>query len=89
MSTTAKKSAVKGVRYTPAQKKEVVDFATGYNAANGRGGLSKAAEKFNGSQITVGTWLKAAGAPAPGKKTAGKVAKAPKALKVAAKKPAK
>ena len=66
MSTTAKKSAVKGVRYTPAQKKEVVDFATSYNVANGRGGQSKAAEKFNISQLTISSWLKSAGAAAPG-----------------------
>jgi len=47
MSTTAKKSATKGVRYTDAQKKEVTDFVTTFNAANGRGGQSKAAGKFN------------------------------------------
>lgn len=85
MSTTAKKSSVKGVRYTDAQKKEVIDFVTSYNAANGRGGQSKAAEKFSISQITVAAWLKAAGAPAPAKKAA--ATKAPKAAKAA--KPAK
>ena len=71
MSTT-KKKAVQGIRYTDAQKKEVVDFVTSYNKANGRGGQSKAATKFKMSQITVASWLKAAGA-----------AKAPKATKVA------
>lgn len=76
MSTTTKKTSTKGVRYTDEQKKEVIDFAVNYNAANGRGGQSKAAEKFNISQLTVATWLKAAGA-------SGKAAKAPKAAKAA------
>jgi transposase-like protein len=71
MSTT-KKKAVQGIRYTDAQKKEVVDFVTSYNKANGRGGQSKAGDKFKMSQITVASWLKAAGAM-----------KAPKATKVA------
>src|SRR6478672_5597990 len=83
MSTTAKKSAVKGVRYSDAQKKEVVDFVTSYNAANGRGGQSKAAEKYKISPISVGVWLKGAGAPAPTKKAPLKVAKAAKAPKAA------
>jgi hypothetical protein len=78
MSTTTKNKTSKGVRYTDAQKKEVIDFALSYNAANGRGGQSKAAEKFKISQITIASWLKAAGAPA---KKAAKTAKAPKAAK--------
>ncbi|MEX1116025.1 MAG: hypothetical protein WEB53_12295 [Akkermansiaceae bacterium] len=82
MTTTAKKKTVKGVRYTDAQKKEVLDFVASYNAANGRGGQSKAAEKFKMSQITVAAWLKASGALAPTKKVAAKkAAKAPKAPK--------
>jgi hypothetical protein len=52
----------KGVRYTPEQKREVVDFVTAYNAANGRGGQSHAAAKFKLSVLTVATWLKNAGA---------------------------
>ena len=83
MSTTTKKTSTKGVRYTDAQKKEVVDFAVNYNAANGRGGQSKAAEKFMISQLTVATWLKASGAPAPKSGGAVKAAKAPKAAKAA------
>src|SRR6478735_8899825 len=97
MSTTTKKTSMKGVRYTDAQKKEVMDFALAYNAANGRGGQSKAAEKFNISQLTIATWLKAAGAPSAksAKKTsaskssngakASKSDKAPKAKKAAGK----
>lgn len=80
MSTTTKKASTKGVRYTDAQKKEVIDFATGYNATNGRGGQSEAAKKFGISQLTIASWLKAAGAPAP---KASKAAKAPKAAKAA------
>lgn len=81
MSTTTKKTSMKGVRYSPAQKQEVIDFALGYNATNGRGGQSKAAAKFNISQLTVATWLKAAGASAPKSTKATKAAKAPKAAK--------
>ena len=87
MSTTTKKASTKGIRYTDAQKKEVVDFATTYNASNGRGGQSKAAEKFGISQLTVATWLKSSGAPKAVKATkapkAAKAAKAPKAAKAA------
>jgi hypothetical protein len=80
MSTITKKKTTKGVRYTDAQKKEVVDFILSYNAANGRGGQSKAAAKYKISQITIASWLKAAGAPAPQTATATEV-KAPKATK--------
>lgn len=80
MSTTAKKKSVKGVRYTDAQKKEVVNFVTTFNAANGRGGQSKAAAKFGVSALTVMAWLKGAGVSKPGKKI--KLAKTPKAPKV-------
>jgi transposase-like protein len=75
MSTNPKPASTKGVRYTDAQKKEVVDFTVNYNAENGRGGQSKAAEKFNISQLTIAGWLKAAGAQGS--------AKAPKAAKPA------
>lgn len=78
MSNPTQTASTKGIRYTDDQKKEVVDFAVNYNAENGRGGQSKAAEKFNISQLTVAAWLKAAGASS-GKK--GKAAKAPKAPK--------
>lgn len=70
MSTATKKKSMKGVRYTDAQKKEVTDFAHKYNQDNGRGGQSKAAEKFNVSPLTVATWMKAADAPAPSKAAA-------------------
>ncbi|HEX7262034.1 MAG TPA: hypothetical protein VF258_09480, partial [Luteolibacter sp.] len=80
MSTTTKKASTKGVRYTDTQKKEVVDFAVNYNTTHGRGGQSKAAEKFGISQITIASWLKAAGTPS---KAAAKAPKAPKAAKVA------
>jgi transposase len=82
MSTTTKKTSPKGVRYTDAQKKEVIDFVKSYNSSNSRGGQSKAAEKFGISQLTVAGWLKAASAPAKTGKAA-KAAKAPKAAKPA------
>jgi transposase-like protein len=79
MSTT-KKKAVQAIRYSDAQKKEVVDFVTSYNKANGRGGQSQAAAKFKMSQITVASWLKAAAKlKAPQASKAAKAVKAPKA----------
>ena len=60
MSTTVKKGE-RGIRYTDDQKKEIVDFVVEYNATNGRGGQSTAAEKFQISPLTVAAWLKAAG----------------------------
>lgn len=93
MSNTTIQKSTKSVRYTDAQKKEVIDFALGYNAANGRGGQSKAAEKFKISQITIATWLKSAGKAATKpatKEKAAKPVKVPKAAKAAkAPKPAK
>ena len=75
MSSSTKPASSKGVRYTDAQKKEVIDFALAHNASQGRGGQSKAAEKFNISPLTVAAWLKSSGSkPA-------KSAKAPKADK--------
>ena len=80
MSTKTKSaSSSKGVRYTDAQKKEVLDFANSYNAANGRGGQSKAASKFKISPLTIAAWLKSAGAKAP--KKAAKAVKAAKPAK--------
>lgn len=91
MSTTTKKTSAKGVRYTDAQKKEVTDFVSSYNAANGRGGQSQAAAKFGISQLTVATWLKGSSAPKAAKAPkVAKVAKAPKTAKAPkAAKPAK
>ena len=54
--------STKGIRYTPAQKQEVIDFVTSYNAANGRGGQSHAAKRFGLSVLTVSSWLKSSGA---------------------------
>jgi hypothetical protein len=82
MSTKAKKASGTGVRYTDAQKKEVVDFVAQYNSANGRGGQSAAFAKYKVTPLTIATWIKAFGG---GK--ASKPAKAVKAVK--AEKPAK
>lgn len=61
MSTSHKKDIVRGKRYTPEEKSKVVSFVTDYNAKNGRGGQSTAAEKFKISQLTISSWLKSAG----------------------------
>lgn len=79
MSSKSKKSKSVGVRYTPEQKKEIVDFVQQYNEAKGRGGQSAAVSKFKVSPITIGAWLKAAGVS----KKKGKSAKAAKAAKPA------
>ena len=79
MSSKTKKSKSVGVRYTPEQKKEIVDFVQQYNEAKGRGGQSAAVSKFKVSPITIGAWLKAAGVS----KKKGKPAKAAKASKPA------
>ena len=71
----------KGVRYTPEQKQEVVDFVASYNAANGRGGQSQAAKKYSLSVLTVSAWLKASGGKRKGAKPV--AAKAAKAVKSA------
>ena len=81
MSTTPKKNSARRIRYTDAQKKEIVDFVASYNAANDRGGQSEAAKKFKVSPISVGAWMKGTGAAAPQK--AAKAPKAPKAAKKA------
>jgi len=73
----------KGVRYTAEQKQEVVDFVSSYNEANGRGGQSQAAKKFNLSVLTVSAWLKALGGKKKGAKpVAAKAVKAAKPAKV-------
>jgi transposase-like protein len=89
MSTKTKKSGkapATGIRYTDAQKKEIVAFVAKYNADNGRGGQSAASAKYKVTPLTISGWLKSAGVKAPkAKKAAKKVAT--KAAKVA--KPAK
>lgn len=87
MSSTTKPASSKGVRYTDAQKKEVVDFALAHNSEKGRGGQSKAAAKFKISQLTVAAWLKAAGASAPNAAKSKKVATKPVKVAKAAKAP--
>lgn len=79
MSSKSKKAKSLGVRYTPEQKKEIVEFVQEYNEANGRGGQSAAVSKFKVTPITIGAWLKAAGVS----KKKGKPAKAAKAAKPA------
>ena len=79
--STKKKAISTGVRYTDAQKKEVVDFVAQYNSANGRGGQSAAAARFKVTPLTISAWIKALGAPAGKAKKAAKVAKPAKAVK--------
>lgn len=85
MSTKKRKAPATGVRYSDAQKTEIVNFIKQYNSTNGRGGQSAAAKKFKVTPLTISAWLKAAGVKAPGKKIV-KAAKPAKAKKGAGKK---
>ncbi len=100
MSTKVKKPAKKaatGIRYSDAQKKEIVDFVIAYNSTNGRGGQSEASKKFKVTPLTISAWIKSSGKKAaakPGKKKAlpvktAKAAKPAKAAKKVAKKATK
>ena len=82
MSTKNKKVSATGVRYSDAQKQEVVDFVAQYNSANGRGGQSAAAAKFKVTPLTISAWIKKLGAPKA--KKAVKAAPVAKAVKAAA-----
>lgn len=66
--TAPSEKSVRGVRYSDEYKQEVVDFASAYNEANGRGGQNQAAKNFKLSVITVAAWLKAAGVKKPSSK---------------------
>ncbi|MDB4265410.1 hypothetical protein N9891_01530 [bacterium] len=44
----------KAKRYTPAEKKDILDYIT----AQGRGGLTKAVQKFKVTAATVSSWRK-------------------------------
>lgn len=82
MSTKTKKTSTTGVRYSDAQKKQVVDFVVQYNSKNGRGGQSAASKKFKITPLTIAVWIKSVGVPTAAKKASKKVAKkaaAPKA----------
>lgn len=81
MSTKTKKQTVTGVRYSDAQKNEIVSFVVQYNTKNGRGGQSAAAKKFKVTPLTISAWLKAAGVAKAGKAAPKKAAKKTKTAK--------
>jgi transposase-like protein len=84
MSSQSPKKAAPA-RYTEEQKKEIIDFVLAYNAANKRGGQSKAVQKYKVSSVTLNGWLKnAADAPAESEtpSKSGKAAKKSKTSKV-------
>ena len=54
------KKAMKGKRYTPEEKSEILAFVE----AQGRGGQSQAAKKFGVSALTISNWRKAGGGSA-------------------------
>jgi len=78
----AKDNAVKGKRYSTAQKKEILQFIAEYDAKNGRGGQTQAAKKYGVTVLTLANWRKAAAktaaaAPVPAPATTPVAASAP------------
>jgi phosphoserine phosphatase len=62
----AKNNAVKGKRYTTAEKKEILQFIADYDSKKGRGGQTQAAKQYGVTVLTLANWRKAAAkAPAP------------------------
>jgi transposase-like protein len=72
MSTSNKKSIVRGKRYTAEEKSKIVSFVESYNTSNGRGGQSAASKKFGVAQLTVSSWLRTAGSSTRRSKVSGK-----------------
>lgn len=65
----ATKTKTTGKRYSPEERKQIIDFVHQYNTDNGRGGATTASKKYGVSLLTIGNWMKKAGSPAkPGKK---------------------
>lgn len=61
-----KKKSAKGKRYTPEEKKKIIDYVNQVDAERGRGGRSAASKKFGVSPLTLGSWIaKGAGAATP------------------------
>ncbi len=63
-----KKQSARGKRYSSTERVNILSFVEQYNAKNGRGGAAAASRKYGISQLTIGNWLKAAGAPSPKRK---------------------
>lgn len=66
----------KAKRYSDAKKKEILDFI----AAEGRGGQTKAVEKFGVTPATIASWKKKADTSASRAKTTGGASKELKIL---------
>ena len=74
-------------RYTPEEKKSVLDFIAEWKTKNKRGAQKKAAEHFGISTVTISSWMKAS-KPKRGRKPGSKKAAAPKTKPLAAAQPA-
>jgi transposase-like protein len=57
----ASKTNAKGRRYTPQEKREILEFITQYNSQHGRGGATAAMKKFGISQPTLSLWINNSG----------------------------
>lgn len=77
-----------GKRYSIEEKAEIIEFIANYNAANKRGGMKTASEKYGVSVVTLSNWSKKKKGPKGRKtkvKTRAKKASAPKVAVAAAK----
>ncbi len=62
------KESTRGKRYSTADRVKILTFVDKHNATNGRGGAAAASRNFDVSQLTIGSWLRAAGSPSPKRK---------------------
>ena len=74
----SEKKRGRGVRYSPEQKQEVLDFV---KANPGRGSMKQAQDKFGVSYVAIRNWLEDSGTTLPRRE---KKVKAGKAVKVPA-----
>ena len=57
----ASKTNPKGRRYTPNERRDILEFIRQYNSSHGRGGATAAMKKFGISQPTLSLWISKAG----------------------------
>ena len=77
----SEKKSGRGVRYSPEQKQEVLDFV---KANPGRGSMKQAQEKFGVSYVAIRNWMEDAGTVFQKREKKVKAGRPPKALKIPA-----
>lgn len=61
-----KKKTLKGKRYTPEEKEQILSFVRQYNSEHGRGGVTAATKQFGASALSISGWLKSGGESSSG-----------------------